>query len=182
MNAEGKRRLAIRRDAALFDGLGIPRPPSGAAREGLTNVVRLDRDDGDDPIHACSLSEAAKRGKSLIARLPVWEGRFPRRPEHVPVRGIQPGFCCRCGRPSRTVNFEQHGEDPRDPYRVMQRAMDWCGKGRCDQEADEDPAVRGPATSDLDLFVVTENPDHAGDALPSVGPVAAPDSGEREAA
>ena len=124
MNEEARQRRAIRRDAALFDRLGITRPRGGGAREGLSVSLRF----GEEGIGKAA-GEAAKRGKSLLARLPDWEGQFPRRPAHVPVRGIQPGFCCRCGSLGRVEPFKtMDGEIP--------RAMDWCGEGRCLREAE----------------------------------------------
>ena len=76
--------------------------------------------------------EAAKRGKSLLARLPSWEGQLARQAAGGPGRGIgiQPGFCCRCGGPGRLASFKSVEDGQSIP-----RAMDWCGKGECKQVA-----------------------------------------------
>ena len=152
MDAEAKRRQAIKRDAALFDSLGIPRPPDGAARAGLTCTVRFD--EGDEG--AARGREVLQRGKSLLSPWPAWQGEFPRRPEEVPVRGIQPGRCCRCGGQGRIVLFKE-------PDGECRRAMDWCGAGRCDREQEAPVVEPAPALPDPVA------------GLPAVGPVAAPD-------
>ena len=86
--------------------------------------------------------EALKRGKSLLARLPAWEGRFPRVPAEMPVRGIQPGRCCQCGKPGRKVEFRNLALAANEDAKVP-RVMDWCGKGKC-KEGTALPAMPGP--------------------------------------
>lgn len=167
MDAAAKRRQAVKHDAALFDSLGIPRPASGAAREGLTRTVRFDEGD-EGAARTARGREALQRGKTLSAPWPDWQGAFPRRAADVSTRGIQPGRCCRCGRPGRTALFDQVNEDLRDQYKVMPWAMDWCGKGRCDHESE----AQGPAVPVEEIAPAI--PDPVG-GLPAVGPVAAPD-------
>lgn len=88
--------------------------------------------------------EAAVRGKSLMARLPAWEGRYPRRPALVPVRGVQPGRCCRCGGPGRVSQFKDYAEHSGNSLPRIPRAMDWCGKGTCKEGSAPLPAMPGP--------------------------------------